>query len=201
MTLAERYFLVCLRREGDFSILERSLTIIGLIAAGLSDLDHQGFIRLSPQGRIERLSDQYQENDPLAPLKQYLIDHPEADAELVVFDYVIRLSSHFAELFQAIGKSLTRRGMVQPDLRDSMINQVVFIPQREAVEELVWEMRWQLERPNPAPDMVELWHILQAARQPRPLLSLAERRRLKDCAMAPGAQLAKLLVTRYLARR
>lgn len=201
MNNAEKYLLLMLNRRGDFSVLDRASKQIGVLACGLSDLLREEIITLDETSIIKIEQPLSLALESLAPLYDYLADHRQATPEEVVYDYVVRLSEHWETLFQSLGRSLTRQGVVKPTARDSLIKKILYVPERERLDELLWDMKWSLGREAIAPDMLDLWNILRETKQSGFFTTRDERILLKERGQSAGGELARGLFLDYQAKR
>lgn len=200
MNTAEKYMLLMLNRRGDFSVLDRSSKMIGVLACGLSDLIREHFITLDEKQTIIVRGKLLPELESLESLYEYLKAN-EVTPYTLVYDYVIRMTDHWEELFQSLGRSLTRQEMVKPSLRDSLITKVLYIPERDKLDDLLWDMKWSLTREAIAPAMLDLWNILREIGQAGYFTDREERKLLRERGQSEAGELAKQMVLDYRVRR
>ena len=135
--------------------------------------------------------------DPLRPLVQFLQDNPMIKPEGLVYDYIVRLGNRFDELYHSVGMSLSNSQMVRPKLRDSVLPKTLFIPEREKVDQLIWEMKWELGRHDMSPEIHDLWNILKETQQLLVLSTGDVNKLLQQLDQTQAGQLARQMVVEY----
>lgn len=197
MNIAEKYLLLTLNSQGEFSILDKSLKSIGLLACALGTLHRSGVIDLGSDNQIRLTGSPMVGLDPLRPLVQFLQDNPMIKPEGLVYDYIVRLGNRFDELYHRVGMSLSNSQMVRPKLRDSVLPKTLFIPEREKVDQLIWEMKWELGRHDMSPEIHDLWNILKETQQLLVLSTGDVNKLLQQLDQTQAGQLACQMVVEY----
>ncbi|NMB04665.1 MAG: hypothetical protein GX978_08940 [Tissierellia bacterium] len=197
MNIAEKYLLLTLNTQGEFSILDKSLKSIGLLACALGTLHRSGVIDLGSDHQIRLTGSPMVGLDPLRPLVQFLQDNPMIKPEGLVYDYIVRLGNRFDELYHSVGMSLSNSQMVRPKLRDSVLPKTLFIPERGKVDQLIWEMKWELGRHDMSPEIHDLWNILKETQQLLVLSTGDVNKLLQQLDQTQAGQLARQMVVEY----
>lgn len=196
MKLSEQFLLFNLSPQGELSAIENRRLKRTLLMAGLIDLALAGSLA-EQSGRLTLQVKNSSIEQALEPLVEYLRLRPGVELDQVAYDYLVALTGHWHELFQSLGRSLSRQEAVTVHAHSGMITRLVFLPIKSVRDQRLWELQWELSQPDMALTYYCFMLLLEQSGQLPVLMSRADINRWQALKTNESAEKAKHLLQRY----
>ena len=170
LSIVQKYMVCTVNEKGVFPFASVEERTLGLVAAGLLELEMEGSI--SVDGRKVSVSGKLPEHRPyLEPLYAFIQEKQKVKIDVVVDAYNFSWTDkRLKALWNAVGESLVKLEAAAPCKAGLLGKQTGYLPAPEEVRSVVEQMRAELLEDGPVcDDTAALVVLLEQGRRSRPL--------------------------------